>query len=150
MHHWILKTEPDVLSIQKLEKMQRTPWDGVRNYQARNYMMKDMKEGDRVFIYHSSCDEIGIAGMGIVDSKAYPDPTQFDKKSEYFDEKASKDKPRWFLVEIKWLETFKKVIPLSLLKETKGLDNLVILKKGNRLSITPVTVDDFRIIEKLK
>jgi predicted RNA-binding protein with PUA-like domain len=152
MNYWIFKTEPDVLSIEKLSKLpqQTSPWDGVRNYQARNFMMKEMKIGDQVFIYHSSCETIGIAGLAKVVKESYPDFTQFDPKSDYFDPKSTLDNPRWYMVDVKWVKSFKNIISLDKLKNTKGLSELIILKRGNRLSITPITSHEFETILKLQ
>ena len=102
MQYWLMKSEPDVFSIDDLKKQKQTTWDGVRNYQARNFMMNDMQVGDLVLFYHSNAKPPGIAGLATVSKKAEPDPTQFDKKSEYFDPKATKEKPRWFCVKVKF------------------------------------------------
>jgi len=146
-----MKSEPDVFSIGHLEKAknQTTPWEGVRNYQARNFMRDQMKIGDQVLFYHSSCDVTGVAGIAEVTSVTYPDPTQFIKTSEYFDAGATKDKPRWFLVDVKWQKTFKDVITLEKIRTAPKLKDLTILKKGNRLSITPCTEAEFKNIISL-
>lgn len=144
--YWLMKTEPDVFSIDDLKKNKTTLWEGVRNYQARNFMMNDMQLHDEVLFYHSNAEPSGIAGLAIVSQKAIPDPTQFDKKSEYFDVKATKEKPNWFCVEVKYKTTFKKVLSLADLKSTKELTNMLVIKKGQRLSIQPVTEKDFKFI----
>lgn len=147
-----MKSEPDAFSINDLKsRPQKTEhWDGVRNYQARNFMRDQMKKGDLVLFYHSSCKNIGIAGVAKVVKQAYPDHTQFDSKSKYYDPKASLDKPRWFMVDVKWVETFKDIIPLSLLKECKELKKMHLVQKGSRLSIQPVTAQEFNFILSLR
>jgi predicted RNA-binding protein with PUA-like domain len=146
-----MKTEPDVLGIEDLKKKpnQTSPWDGVRNYQARNFMRDQMKQGDLVLIYHSSCEKIGVAGIAQVVRESYPDFTQFDQNSAYFDPKATLENPRWFMVDVKWVKTFKNVIPLSVLKSQKALQNMVLVKKGSRLSVQPVTAQEYDYILKL-
>jgi predicted RNA-binding protein with PUA-like domain len=138
MTYWLMKSEPDVYSIDDLARDKREPWDGIRNYQARNMMRDDMKIGDEVFFYHSNCKEPGIVGIMKVASKPYPDPTQFDRKSKYFDPKSTNDNPRWVLVDVQFVRKLKRNITLAELKETKGLDGLILTRKGNRLSIMPV------------
>lgn len=133
-----MKSEPDVFSIDDLAKKKKTPWNGVRNYQARNYMRDQMKEGDLIFFYHSNADPSGIAGIGKVASKAYPDPSQFDKKSEYYDPKATKEKPIWQLVDVSFVEKIS-FIPLEKLKAEKKLSSMPLVQKGTRLSVMPVT-----------
>ncbi len=147
--YWLMKSEPDVFSFDDLKKKKTEPWTGVRNYQARNFMRDDMKPGDLIFFYHSSCEVPGIAGIAAVASTPYPDPTQFDKKSEYFDPKATKENPRWFLVDVKFEKELKRIITLEELKKEKELSEMRLLSKGNRLSILPVTPDEFEYILKL-
>ena len=146
MRYWLMKSEPDVFSIDDLKKKKTSGWDGVRNYQARNYMRDDMKIGDLVLFYHSSCEVPGVAGLAKVSKESHPDPSQFDKKSEYYDPKATKENPRWFMVEVEFVEKFDHVITLTTIKETKGLDKMPLVQKGSRLSINPVTPDEFKII----
>ena len=141
-----MKSEPDVFSIDDLKKKKTSGWDGVRNYQARNYMRDDMKIGDLVLFYHSSCEVPGVAGLAKVSKESHPDPSQFDKKSEYYDPKATKENPRWFMVEVEFVEKFDHVITLTTIKETKGLDKMPLVQKGSRLSINPVTPEEFKII----
>jgi len=138
MTHWLMKSEPDVYGIDDLERDKREPWDGIRNYQARNMMRDDMKIGDEVFFYHSNCEEPGIVGIMKVASEPYPDPTQFDRKSKYFDPKSSQENPRWCLVDVEFVRKLERNITLSELKESKGLDGMILTRKGNRLSIMPV------------
>lgn len=126
-----------------------TWWECVRNYQARNYMMNDMKPGDHVLFYHSNSEPSGIAGLAVVSKAAQFDKTQFDKKSEYFDPKATKEKPIWFCVEIKFKEKFKHFISLEEIKSNKSLKDMLVIKRGMRLSIQPVSKNDFDIICKL-
>lgn len=150
MNYWLVKSEPHLFSIETLKQKKISPWDGVRNYQARNFMRDQMEIDDLVLFYHSSCDIPGIAGLCKVASSPYPDPSQFDKKSPYFDEKSTKEKPRWFLVDMKYVETFARFIPLSEIKKIKGLEKMIVLQKGTRLSITPVTPKEFQILLEYK
>ncbi len=138
MTYWLMKSEPDVYGIDDLARVQREPWDGIRNYQARNMLRDDMKIGDEAFFYHSSCKEPGIVGIMKVASEPYPDPTQFDGKSKYFDPKSSKDDPRWYLVDVAFVRKLKRTITLAELRDARGLDGLILTRKGNRLSIMPV------------
>ena len=133
-----MKSEPDAYSIDDLKRDKREPWDGIRNYQARNMMRDDMRVGDEVFFYHSNCKEPGIVGLMKVASKPYPDPTQFDKKSKYYDPKSNPDDPRWCLVDVVYKRKLKRTITLAEIKEHKGLDGLLLTRKGNRLSIMPI------------
>ena len=133
-----MKTEPDEFSIDDLSKRKTEPWTGVRNYQARNFM-REMKPGDGVLFYHSSCEIPGVAGIAEVASDAYPDPTQFDRKSDYYDAASRREEPRWSLVDVKYKRKLKRVIALSELKDRKELDGFALLARGNRLSVLPVT-----------
>ncbi len=146
-----MKSEPDVFSFQDLKQRpkQTEPWNGVRNYQARNFMRDDMKIGDLVLFYHSSCEVPGIAGIAKVSSSPYPDSTQFDKKSEYFDEKATKENPRWYLVDVSFEKDLKGFVSLEELKKHPELQEMRLMQKGNRLSILPVTKKEFEFILKL-
>lgn len=146
MRYWLMKTEPDVFSIDDLKSQKTTPWEGVRNYQARNFMRDEMKKGDLVLIYHSNAKPPGIAGIGVVSKEAFPDHFAWDKKSKYYDPKSTKENPRWMMVEIKFKKKFNEILSLSELKETKGLEEMLILRKGNRLSITPVEKKHFEQI----
>ena len=143
-----MKTEPDVFSIRDLKKNKTTLWEGVRNYQARNFLTS-MQVGDSVLIYHSNAEPSGVAGIGTVSGTAVPDPAQFDKKSEYYDAKASKDKPRWFCPEIKFVSEFKKFISLEQLKSDPKLAGMLVIKRGQRLSVQPVSKEDYEHILKL-
>ena len=139
MNHWLMNSEPDVFGIEHLAAApdKTAAWWGVRNYQARNFMRDQMKLGDRAFFYHSSCPEPGIAGIVQVSRLAYPDETQFDRKGKYFDPKASRDLPRWFNVDVKLVKKTR-LVGLQELRSHPQLASMVILKRGNRLSITPV------------
>lgn len=139
MTYWLIKSEPDAYSIDDLERDGVEMWDGIRNYQARNTMRDDMKVGDDVFFYHSSCKEPGIVGIARVASEPYPDPTQFDKKSKYFDPKSNKDSPRWYLVDMAFVRKTKRNLTLTEIKAQKSLDDMILTRKGNRLSIMPVS-----------
>jgi predicted RNA-binding protein with PUA-like domain len=147
--YWLMKSEPEVFSIDDLLKKGRTSWDGVRNYQARNYMRDDMKIGDPVLYYHSNAEPSGVAGLARVASEPKPDPTAWDKNSEYFDPKSPKDNPRWFMVDIEFEEKFNTFLPLAKLKDTRGLEEMVVVQPGSRLSVQPVTKGQYDIIIKL-
>lgn len=143
MNHWLMKTEPSTFGIDDFAKKPKKTamWDGVRNYQVRNMLRDDFRKGDLAFIYHSSTDEIGIAGIASVVRTAYPDPTQFDRKSEYYDAASTREDPRWLVVDVQLKRRFKRVITLDELRkhESRELDGLLLLKRGSRLSITPVS-----------
>ena len=149
MSYWLLKTEPHKFSIDNLKKSGVEPWDGIRNYQARNFMRDSMKIGDGVFIYHSQVQPVAVVGQGEVASQPYPDPTQFDPRSEYFDPKSRPDAPRWVLVDIRYVCHFPRPVPLSELKQTPGLEKMVVTQKGSRLSIQPVRATEWRIVRSL-
>ena len=146
-----MKSEPDVFSFSDLKKRpnKTEPWNGVRNYQARNFMRDEMKPGDLILFYHSSCEIPGVAGIARVASLPYPDTTQFESKSEYFDPKATKENPRWFLVDVAFHEDLKTFVSLEELKKHKNLQDMRLLQRGNRLSILPVTREEFEFIRKL-
>jgi predicted RNA-binding protein with PUA-like domain len=149
MKHWLMKTEPDAFSIDDLKKVGTEPWTGVRNYQARNFM-RQMAPGDLVFFYHSSTAVPGIAGLAKVASTPYPDPTQFDRKSHYFDPKSTREQPRWELVDVKFERKFRNVLALATLKDNEErLEGLVVLQRGSRLSVQPVTAPQARELLKL-
>jgi predicted RNA-binding protein with PUA-like domain len=137
MRYWLMKTEPDEFSIDDLAKKKIEPWTGVRNYQARNFM-REMKPGDGVLFYHSSCEVPGVAGIAEVATEAYSDPTQFDRKSDYYDDASKREEPRWSLVDVRFKRKLKRVIPLAELKDRKELDGFALLARGNRLSVLPV------------
>lgn len=141
MAYWLMKSEPEEFSIDDLKsRPKRTePWDGVRNYQARNMLRDEMRKGDHVFFYHSNCETPGIAGIAKVVREGYPDPTAFNPKDKHFDPKSNPDEPRWFLVDVQFVRKLKRVIPLSELKAEPALKDLLLVRRGNRLSIMPVT-----------
>lgn len=151
MKYWLMKSEPDVFSFSDLKKSPKKtePWNGVRNYQARNFMRDDMSPGDLILFYHSSCEVPGVAGIAKVGSKTYPDSTQFESKSEYFDPKATPENPRWFLVDVTFAEDLKTYVGLEEMKKHQSLGGMRLLQKGNRLSILPVTKEEFEFIRKL-
>jgi len=150
MTYWLMKSEPDVYSIDDLERDGREMWDSIRNYQARNMMRDDMRIGDEVFFYHSNCKEPAIAGISRVASEPYPDPTQFDQESKYFDPKSSKDEPRWILVDVEYVRTLEKPITLAEIKAHPGLDDMILTRRGNRLSIMPVSKQHWDLILTLE
>ena len=151
MSGWLFKTEPEELSIETLAQRgaKGAVWEGVRNYQARNMLRDGVKLDDRVFIYHSSCKLIGIAGIARVIKAAYPDPSQFDKHSTYFDAASTREKPRWIAVDVVHEQTFTRVIPLAELRENPALSDLALVQRGSRLSVMPVTAAQWKVILKL-
>jgi predicted RNA-binding protein with PUA-like domain len=152
MNYWIMKSEPNAFSIDDLKNIpnQTEHWDGVRNYQARNMMRDQMKIGDQVFFYHSNCKVPGIVGIMEVVRESYPDHTAFDPQSKYFDPKSDPQSPRWFMVDIKYIRHTHRVISLTELKECDALENMQLVRKGNRLSIMPLTASEWEIILKLE
>lgn len=149
MSYWLMKSEPEVFSITDLERKKTSLWDGVRNYQARNFMTEQMKVGDKVLFYHSSCDPAGVAGLAKVSKAAVPDPSQFDKKSEYYEPRATKEKPVWYCVEVQFVSAFPEVVTLASIREDKALKDMLVLRKGQRLSIQPVEAKDYDHILKM-
>ena len=149
--YWLMKSEPNSYSIDDLaaEPKQTTHWDGVRNYQARNLLRDDVKAGDQVLFYHSNAKPPGVAGVAEVVKEGYPDFTAFDPKSKYFDPKSKQEEPRWFMVDIRLVKKFDRVVGLPELKDVKALEGMVLLQKGSRLSIQPVTKKQFNSILKL-
>ena len=139
MNYWLMKSEPEEFSIDDLARKKTEPWSGVRNYQARNYMRDGMRAGDGVFFYHSSCAEPGIVGIASVATSAYPDPTQFDPRSDYFDAKSSRAAPRWLLIDVKFKRKLKRTITLAELKTQPELRELALVRPGSRLSVQPVS-----------
>ena len=151
MQHWLFKSEPDVFSFADLKSRPgaREPWNGVRNYQARNFMRDSMAPGDTGFFYHSNCAEPGVAGLLKVVSDAKPDPCQFDPSSEYFDPASTRANPRWQLVDVAWLVDFPRFVSLAEMRVAADLADMMILRRGNRLSITPVERAHFVALCKL-
>ncbi|HEX7814924.1 EVE domain-containing protein [Dyella sp.] len=148
--HWLMKSEPDTFSIDDLARKGQEPWDGVRNYQARNFMRDGMRVGDKVFFYHSNCAEPGIVGVAEIATDAYADPSQFDPKSDYFDGASTRDNPRWLLVEVKFVRKLKRTITLDELKRQPALADMALVRKGNRLSVMPVEDADWKHILALE
>lgn len=144
--YWLMKCEPSAYSIDDLKKDRVTHWEGVRNYQARNYMRDEMRLGDLVLFYQSNADPSGIVGLARVHKEAYPDRFALEPSSKYFDPKSSIENPRWVMIDICFLKEFAKPIPLTELREIQGLEKMCVLKKGSRLSITPVTEKEYKII----
>lgn len=151
MKYWLFKSEPDAFSIDDLKAMKgkRDHWDGIRNYQARNLMRDEMKKGDLGFFYHSSCKVPGIVGIVEVVKEAYPDHTAWDPESGYYDPKSSPDNPRWLMVDVKYRQKTDQVLSLQQLRSVRGLEDMVLLQKGSRLSIQPVSSREWRTINKL-
>jgi predicted RNA-binding protein with PUA-like domain len=148
MNYWLFKSEPTSYGIDHLAKDKVTAWTGVRNYQARNFMRDVMQKGDRGFFYHSSCEVPGIAGMIEISKAAYPDETQFDRKSKQYDPAATRDNPRWFNVDVRFAGKTR-VVSLDELRSHKALKSMLILQRGSRLSITPVTAAEWECITRL-
>ena len=149
MAYWLMKSEPDELSISGLKKLGQTRWDGVRNYQARNFL-RAMAVGDQFFFYHSSCPEPGIAGIGKIVKAAYPDPTALDEKSHYFDAKATEEKNPWSALDVGFVEAFPNVLGLGFLKQQPALDQMPLVQKGSRLSVMPVTGEEWAAVLGLR
>ncbi len=148
MNYWLMKSEPDVFGIDHLKAMPNKTehWDGVRNYQARNMMRDEMKKGDLVFFYHSNCSEPGIVGIMQVVKDGYPDFTSWNPESKYYDPKSSEENPRWFMVDIKFKRKLKRTITLTELKQHPGLEEMPLVRRGNRLSIMPVSKKEWDLI----
>lgn len=147
---WLLKSEPDEFSIDALARVGTEPWSGVRNYQARNYMRDGMRIGDGVLFYHSNCAEPGVVGIAEVASLAYPDPTQFDPRSDYHDVASTLENPRWLLVDVRFRRKLKRTITLAELKARSELADLALVQRGNRLSVMPVTPAQWAFILDLE
>ncbi len=143
---WLMKSEPEVFSVDDLRRAGRTPWTGVRNYQARNFMRDRMQVGDAVLFYHSNADPTGVAGVGRVASAAYPDPTQFDARDAGYEPRATREKPVWMVVDVAFVEKFPRVVTLAELRAEPGLAGLMVLQRGARLSIQPVSPEHARLI----
>jgi predicted RNA-binding protein with PUA-like domain len=148
MLHWLFKSEPDSYSIEDLRREGSTFWDGVRNYQARNLMRDDMRVGDPVLFYHSNSEPLGVAGIARVSREAYPDHTALDPESPYFDPKAGNDDPRWYMVDVEFVEAFPRVVSLDEIRATPGLEKMPLVNKS-RLSVQPVTPEEFEAIVAL-
>lgn len=148
MNYWLMKSEPKEFSIDDLAQRpgQIEPWDGVRNYQARNMMRDDMRVDDPVFFYHSNCEEPGIVGIARIAREAYPDPTAFDPENKHFDPKSRPEQPTWYLVDVAYVRKLKRTITLAELKDCPELDGFPLIRRGNRLSVMPVSPEQWRYI----
>ena len=149
MNYWLMKCEPDVYSIDDLKREKSCFWEGVRNYQARNFMRDDMKEGDLALFYHSNAKPPGVAGIMRISREGYPDFTAWDPDHKYYDKKASPEKPIWSMVDVEFIEKFPRLIPLKELREQKELEGMLLLQKGSRLSIQPITAAHYKRIVQL-
>ncbi|MBK1828457.1 EVE domain-containing protein [Haloferula rosea] len=149
MKYWLIKSEPDVFGIEDLEKVGREPWDGIRNYQARNFMRDGMEVGDLAIFYHSNAKPPGAVGIARVASDVYPDPTQFDSKSKYHDPKSNPDEPRWLLRDFEFVLKFPEMVSLEELKAEAALEGMMVTQRGTRLSITPVEAKHFKKVCKM-
>lgn len=144
-----MKSEPEVFSIDDFKKKKKTFWDGVRNFQARNFMKNEMKKGDKVIFYHSNADPSGAAGFAEIAKEGYPDHTQFDPESHYYEPKATPEKPYWYMVDVKFVQKFKKYVPLSEIKANPKLRKMRLVQPGNRLSVMPIEKSEFDEIVKM-
>ncbi len=147
--YWLMKCEPEAYSIDDLARDGQTTWEGVRNFQARNFLRDDFAVGDGVLFYASNSDPSGVAGLAEVSRAAYPDPFAFESKHEYFDPKSDPANPTWYMVDVKFVEKFPEIVPLDTLKVTPGLEAMMVIKKGMRLSIQPVERAEYEIVKKL-
>lgn len=143
MNYWLMKSEPSVFSFEDMKKAGTTCWNGVRNYQARNFMRDDMKKGDLVLFYHSNTDEPHVAGLCEIISDGYPDYTAFDPESENYDPRTSEEKPAWYMVDVKYKQDLRRSVTLNEIKNNEKLQNMKLVQKGNRLSVTPLTGAEF-------
>jgi predicted RNA-binding protein with PUA-like domain len=146
--NWLLKSEPEVYSIDDLQRDGQTTWEGVRNYQARNFLRDEAHPGDRVLYYHSNADPPGVAGLATVARAGYPDPTARDAASDYFDPKASDQDPRWYMIDVAFAEKFLAVVSLDALRQAPGLEKMLVINKS-RLSVQPVTDEEYEIVVRL-
>lgn len=147
--YWLMKSEPSVYSIEDLEREEKTYWDGVRNYQARNFMRDQMKPGDQVLYYHSNAEPSGVAGIAEVCKKAYPDFTAWDKKDAHYDPASTRQKPVWYMVDVRFIKKFLNVVSLDALRQQRELNEMMVLKKGCRLSVQPVSKAHFEKVLKM-
>jgi predicted RNA-binding protein with PUA-like domain len=149
-NYWLLKSEPDCYSIDDLQRDGTTHWSGVRNYQARNFMRDLMKPGDGVLFYHSSAEPTGVAGIAEITREGYPDHTALDPDDDHFDPKATPENTIWCMVDVKFVGKFDETIPLARLKETPGLEKMMVTQRGSRLSVQPVTEEEWKIVMKMR
>ena len=147
--YWLMKCEPEAYTIEDLERDGTTSWEGVRNFQARNFMRDDMKVGDGVLFYASNAEPSGLTGLAEISREAYPDPYAFEDGHKYFDPKSDPENPTWYMVDIRFVERFPEIVPLAVLKETRGLQKMMVTQKGSRLSVQPVTPKEFEIACRL-
>lgn len=147
--YWLMKCEPEAYTIEDLERDGTTTWEGVRNFQARNTMRDDMKVGDGVLFYASNAEPSGVSGLAEISRAGYPDPYAFQEGHKYHDPKSDPDNPTWYMVDIRFVERFPEIIPLATLKETPGLETMEVNRKGSRLSVQPVTKQEFEIVRRL-
>ncbi|MGF1547345.1 MAG: EVE domain-containing protein [Thiotrichales bacterium] len=150
MQYWLMKSEPDAFGIDDLERVGVEPWNGVRNYQARNMMRDQMKVGDPIFFYHSNCDPPGIVGIATVAREAYADPTAWDLNDKYYDPKSSPENPRWLMVDVGFVRKLRRTVTLQELKSNPELDGMPLVRAGNRLSVMPVTAEQWALILALE
>lgn len=151
MRHWLMKSEPDDFSIDELAQVTQEPWTGVRNYQARNFMRDEMRMGDLVLFYHSNTKPPGVVGLAKVASEPYPDPTQFDPESKYFDPKSDPDNPRWQMVDVAFVERFDETITLKQIQsQAEALEGCALVRRGNRLSVMPIEAEHYQTIVQLR
>ncbi len=146
--NWLMKSEPGVYSIDDLERDGRTSWEGVRNFQARNFLRDEMQPGDRVLFYHSSAEPPGVAGLARVARAGYPDPSALDPADDHYDPKATAGEPRWYMVDVEFVEKFPEVVPLDALRQAKGLEKMLVINRS-RLSVQPVTDEEYEIVVRL-
>jgi predicted RNA-binding protein with PUA-like domain len=151
MNYWLMKTDPTVFSFEDLKKRPHATdhWEGVRNYQARNYMKDEMKKGDMALIYHSNCAEPGVVGIAEITREAYPDFFSWDRKSRYFDPKSTPESPRWYMVDVAWKKSFRRTVTLKELRADPKLKDMKVLRKGQRLSVMPVTRSEFERVSAM-
>ena len=147
--YWLMKCEPSAYTIEDLEREGTTNWEGVRNFQARNMMRDEMKVGDGVLFYASNADPSGVTGLAEIAREGYPDPFAFEEGHKYYDEKSDPENPTWYMVEIRHVETFPEIVPLDVLKAARGLQDMMVVQKGSRLSVQPVTKKEFDVVVKL-
>lgn len=149
MRHWLMKCEPTAYSIDDLQRDGTTRWEGVRNFQARNLLRDQIRIGDQVLFYASSADPSGVTGIAEIARAGYPDPTQFRQGHDDYDPKAKPDRPIWYLVDLKFVEKFPRIVPLATLKSTRGLEKMMVIRRGSRLSVQPVSAREFEIVCRL-
>jgi predicted RNA-binding protein with PUA-like domain len=150
MAYWLMKSEPGVFGVDELERQGVASWEGVRNYQARNFMRDGMRTGDQAFLYHSGCDDPAVVAVMEICREAYPDPTQFDRKSAYYDPASRPEQPRWLMVDVRYRRRLRRPIPLQELKALPALSGFALVKRGNRLSVMPVSAREWQLVLALE